>query len=74
MEAWALAKIERGHSQDRADVLEMLRRSLVDATSLRAAFLAIEPELYRYPAIDPATFRGALETVLASGRFGSSAV
>jgi hypothetical protein len=62
----ALAKIERGHDQDRGDVLEMLRRRLVTAEALRNAFAAIEPQLYRYPAIDPPSFRRALDDLLNS--------
>jgi hypothetical protein len=64
----ALAKIERGHDQDRADVLTMLRTGLVDDAGLRAGFDAIIPELYRYPAVDLASFRAALEDLLASRR------
>jgi hypothetical protein len=63
--AQALAKIERGHVQDRADVDEMLRRGLVGAAELRAVFEAIAPHLYRYPAIDPASFSAALDETLA---------
>jgi uncharacterized nucleotidyltransferase DUF6036 len=59
--AQALSKIERGHSQDREDVQEMMRRGLVDPASLRETFAAIEPELYRYPAIDPPSFRQAVD-------------
>jgi hypothetical protein len=58
--AQALAKIERGHSQDRADVRTMLERGLVTGAELRAAFTAIEPLLYRYPAIDPPAFARAV--------------
>jgi len=64
--AQALAKIERGHVQDLDDVREMIRRSLVDPSRLRDTFAAIEPQLYRYPAVDPARFRRALEDLLAS--------
>ena len=63
--AQALAKIERGHAQDREDVREMMRRGLVDAARLRAAFDVIQPRLYRYPAVDPASFRLALEDLVA---------
>lgn len=59
--AQALSKIERGHSQDREDVQEMMRRGLIDPASLRETFAAIEPELYRYPAIDPPSFRQAVD-------------
>jgi hypothetical protein len=61
--AQALAKIERGHAQDVRDVQEMLDRGLVDRPGLRAYFDAIEPDLYRYPAVDPASFRRAVEAV-----------
>jgi hypothetical protein len=63
--AQALAKIERGHSRDLADVREMLARGLVDRHQLRADFAAIEPRLYQYPAVDPRAFRRALDTALA---------
>jgi hypothetical protein len=59
--AQALAKIERGHAQDLGDVREMLARGLVGREELLAAFAQIEPLLYRYPAIAPATFRSAVE-------------
>jgi hypothetical protein len=55
--AQALSKIERGHAQDGADVREMLRRGLIDRAGLMEYFEAIEPGLYRYPALDPASFR-----------------
>ena len=52
--AQALSKIERGHAQDEGDVREMFDRGLVDRVKLLEYFSAIEPRLYRYPAIDPA--------------------
>ena len=63
--AQALAKVERGHAQDLTDVAEMLGRGMVEAAEARRYFAAIEPELYRYPAIDPRSFRLAVERVLA---------
>ena len=62
--AQALAKIERGHDQDLQDVREMIARGLVDPGEALAQFDAIEPELYRFPAIDPASFREAVEEAL----------
>ncbi len=59
----ALAKIERGHSQDREDVAQMLARGLVDPTELARRFAEIEPLLYRFPAIDPRSFRRAVEAL-----------
>jgi hypothetical protein len=63
--AQALSKIQRGHAQDRTDVREMIRRGLVDRDELRRRFGQIEPQLYRYPAIDPEAFHRALEEALA---------
>ena len=62
--AQALAKIERGHAQDRADVREMMQRGLVERARLRELFDAIEPSLYRYPAVDARAFRKALELIV----------
>jgi len=62
--AQALAKLERGHTQDVADVHEMLRRELIVAAQARAYFDRLERDLYRYPAVDPATFRAAVDAVL----------
>lgn len=61
--AQALAKIERGHDQDVKDVQEMLARDLIDRGKLAEYFKAIEPKLYRYPAIDPKTFAAAVARV-----------
>lgn len=59
--AQALAKIERGHAQDRLDVTAMRDAGLVEPERLRELFAAIEPEMYRYPAIDPRSFRAAVD-------------
>lgn len=58
--AQALAKVERSHAQDLEDVREMIRRQLVEPAQAVAYFDAIEPELYRYPALDPPSFRRAV--------------
>lgn len=57
----ALAKAERGHEQDVLDVRQMIATGLVAAADARAQFASIEAELYRFPAIDPASFRAAVE-------------
>lgn len=59
----ALAKAERGHEQDRRDIRAMIESGLVDPAQARAQFESIEPELYRFPAIDPASFRAAVEAL-----------
>lgn len=63
--AQALAKLERAHRQDLADVREMLDRNLIDRRRLAEYFGRIEPELYRFPAIDPPSFRRAVEQAIA---------
>ena len=65
--AQALSKIQRGHEQDRGDVRQMLNRGLIDRDELRHRFEQIEPQLYRFPAIDPAVFRRALEETVRKG-------
>jgi hypothetical protein len=61
----ALAKLERGHAQDLEDARVMLERGLVEVERLRTSFDEIEPQLYRFPAIDPADFRRRVEDFLA---------
>lgn len=63
--AQVLAKIERGHAQDRSDVQHMLRAGLVEPARLREQFEAIAGGLYRFPAVDPVSFRRALDDALA---------
>lgn len=65
LHAQALAKVERGHARDLADVEAMLDRGLVTPRRLRELHSEIEPLLYRFPAVDPPTFRAALEVALA---------
>jgi hypothetical protein len=62
--AQALAKIERGHSRDLADVDAMLSLGLISSSVVREQFASMEPHLYRFPAIDPASFRQAIDAVL----------
>lgn len=60
----ALSKIERGFVQDLEDVGTMIERGLVERARLRELYEEMEPELYRYPAIDPAVFRSKVDEVL----------
>jgi hypothetical protein len=66
--AQALSKIERGHAQDLRDVREMFERGLIETARILEYFAAIEPRLYRYPAIDPRSFRTALDEAIGMGR------
>lgn len=60
----ALSKIERGFTQDLHDVASMLESGLVEPARLRELYNAIEPELYRYPAVDPAAFRRKVDAAV----------
>ena len=57
----ALSKIQRGHAKDQEDVREMIVRNLVEPGKALELFAAIEEKLYRFPAIDPASFRRRVE-------------
>jgi hypothetical protein len=59
--AQALSKAERGHEQDIRDVKDMISNGLVDPADARAQFELIESELYRFPAINPASYRKSVE-------------
>jgi hypothetical protein len=60
----ALSKIERGFEHDLADVRAMIERGLVEPSRLAELYDAIEPQLYRYPAIDAAAFRRKVRAAL----------
>ncbi len=63
--AQALSKAERGHDQDIRDVQEMIAAGLVNPAEALIQFKAIEPELFRFPAIDPASFHKAVKDLFA---------
>ena len=63
--AQALAKIERGHDTDLTDVDHFLKFKLVDPQKLMVLFDQIEGQLFKYPAISSASFRSAVELVVA---------
>jgi len=66
--AQALAKIERGHVTDLGDVEEMIRAELVEPNRLLEFFSVIEPQLYRYPAVDIPSFRRAVDRIIGGLR------
>jgi hypothetical protein len=43
----------------------MIAHGLVDPPNVLSQFESIEPNLYRFPAIDPASFRKAVEDLLS---------
>lgn len=62
----ALSKIERGFTHDLADVASMIHSGAVDREQLGALYERIEPDLFRYPAIDPGAFRGKVRAIVES--------
>jgi len=59
-----LAKLERAHTQDLEDVEAMLERGLVEPERALLLHEEIEPLLYRFPAVDAASFRRRVERAL----------
>ena len=68
--AQALAKIERGHDLDLSDVRNLIKVNLVEREKLRHLFSQIESQLYKYPAIDPKSFRQAVKEAVAGAGEG----
>lgn len=66
--AQALAKIERGHTQDLDDVRQMLHRQLIDPAKGLEYFASVEPFLYRFPSIDHHALRAAVHETLRPSR------
>ena len=67
----ALAKIERGHSQDLADVGAMHRLDLIEPALLLRMFEAIVPGLERYPALDADLFASRVRETVTEMERGS---
>jgi hypothetical protein len=70
--AQALAKLERSYTKDVADAQAMRDRGLIDGTRLLELFGAIEPELYRFPAVDPRRLRQRVEEFVTRAGGGES--
>lgn len=62
----ALSKLERGFELDLEDVRSMVHSGRVDPKKLLDLFEAIEPELFRFPAVDPPSLRTAVEALAGS--------
>lgn len=63
----ALSKLERGFELDLEDVQSMIRSGQVEPGKLRELFDAIEPDLFRFPAVDPNSLREAVESLGTNG-------
>lgn len=62
--AQALSKIERGHDRDLKDVAAMLKLGLIDKALIWEYFQKIEPDLVRYPSINPQAFNAKVKSFL----------
>jgi hypothetical protein len=63
--AQAMAKLERRHRQDLADVEQMVARGLIEPGKARDYFARIEPLLHRYPAVHAPAFRSTVDEAFA---------
>jgi hypothetical protein len=63
----ALSKLERGFELDLDDVRNMVSTDRVKPEKLRQLFEGVESELYRFPAVDPASLRIAVESLINQG-------
>jgi hypothetical protein len=60
-----LAKLQRGFERDLLDVQAMLDRSLTSVEAIQQTFAAVEPDLYRFPAVDAEELRGVVSRFAA---------
>ena len=65
--AQAISKVQRGHTKDLDDVKHMVEAGLIRSDVALELFGAIKPELYRFPAIDPASFSKRMLEVFGRG-------
>jgi hypothetical protein len=59
--AQALSKLSRGYNRDLDDVRAMYEQKLFTLEKLGDCFNAIEPELIRFPSLNPALLRSRVE-------------
>lgn len=60
----ALSKLERGFELDLKDVRHMVDAGLVEPRALLELFDKVEPNLFRFPAVDPGALRAAVESLV----------
>ncbi|HET7508057.1 MAG TPA: DUF6036 family nucleotidyltransferase [Solirubrobacterales bacterium] len=61
----ALSKLERGFELDLEDVRSMIDSGRLKPDKLLELFEAIEPQLFRFPAVDPAALKAAVVSLNA---------
>lgn len=62
--AQALSKLSRGYDRDLNDVQAMYAQGLFLLEDLRNCLRAIEPELIRFPALNPETLKGRVNSFI----------
>jgi Nucleotidyltransferase of unknown function (DUF6036) len=60
----ALSKLERGFELDLEDVQSMVGSGEIEPDKLLELYTAIESELFRFPAVDPAKLRSSVESLV----------
>lgn len=61
----ALSKLERGFELDLKDVQSMVQSGEIEPGKLLELYEAVESELFRFPAVDPAKLRSSVESLTA---------
>ena len=61
----ALSKLERGFELDREDVRSMVESGAIEPSRLLELYEAVESEMFRFPAVDPAELRRSVEALTA---------
>jgi hypothetical protein len=69
--AQALAKLSRGYTRDLDDVQAMYKQKLFTLEALLNGFEVIEPELIRFPSLDPELLRNKVEQFIDRCENGS---
>jgi len=59
----ALSKLERGFDLDLEDVESMVRGGEIEPAKLLELYEAVEAELFRFPAVEPAKLRTSVESL-----------
>ncbi|MBW4678184.1 MAG: hypothetical protein KME52_30645 [Desmonostoc geniculatum HA4340-LM1] len=62
----AISKLSRGYNRDIDDVRAMYEQKLFSLEELRDCFRAIEPELIRFPALNPDILKSRIEQFIES--------
>jgi hypothetical protein len=60
----ALSKLQRGFELDLKDVQSMVSSGQVEPIQLLELYEGVEPELFRFPAVDPSSLRTAVESLV----------